>query len=261
MSAIASRPSGGIDTMGIELTDVGFAYGARAVLASVRFHVPDGQIWALVGRSGSGKTTLLHIIAGLYTPTQGTVALGGEASQPGRIKGVVFQDDCLLGWLTAEQNLLFPAHRRAGPEARTRAERMLEAVELAGCGDLYPYEMSTGMRKRLEFARALLADGDHILADEPFGTVDAVTRRNLWTLWRQLRTSHPRTGILCTHDPEEAIRLCDAVVPLQSGRPSTCGDPFVVPASIRALDMTEETEDLWSLKRQVIEALKERLHG
>jgi len=243
--------------MAIVLRDLQFAYGSRRVLKSINLHVPKGEIWALVGRSGAGKTTLLHIIAGLYRATSGEVAINGRGSGPGCIRGVVFQDECLLGWLTVEQNILFPDYRRPSFERQGKAKQLLRAVGLSDRTDSYPSELSAGMRKRLEFARALMADTEYILADEPFGTIDAVTRRELWRLWRKLRQDEPRTGILCTHDPEEAVRLCDVVVALCGGEPSICNEPIRIPKGVGALGIDSENKELWALKQQVIESLSE----
>lgn len=242
--------------MGIVLKDISFAIGSTRIFESVSMNIPTGEIWALVGRSGSGKTTLLHVIAGLFRARRGFVSVEGRGDGPGRIRGVVFQDEALLGWLTAEDNLLFPNYRHPTEEQLTRSRRLLAAVGLADRWQSYPHELSTGMRKRLEFARALLADNEYILADEPFGTVDTITRRSLWEMWLDLRQREPRTGLLCTHDTEEAIRLCDVIVPLHSDGGKGCGEALRVPEKLRGLGVSGEDWDLWSFKEQVIKHLE-----
>lgn len=128
---------------------------------------------------------------------------------------------------------------------------MLAAVGLGDRLDAYPHEMSVGMRKRLEVARALLADDSYFLADEPFGTVDAVTRLSMWRLWRDLRRTEPRTGLLCTHDPEEALRLCDSVIALRSDGIASEVEVVAVPVALRGLGLEDESVDLARLKRHV----------
>lgn len=244
---------------GLCLEDVSFSYGTQAVLQSVTLCVPKGEIWALVGRSGTGKTTLLNTVAGLFTPSSGKITVAGRPlGGAGRIRGVVFQEDSLLGWLSAMDNMLFPLDHNPPAALRAKAESLLSAVGLEGARRTMPQELSTGMRKRLEFARALLADQEYMLADEPFGTVDALTRRDLWELWIDLRKAEPRTGLLSTHDPEEAVRLCDVVAVLRSAAPSSIGRLFTVPDAVHQLSVTEHSEELSKIKEDILNALAER---
>lgn len=243
-------------TTGIAVHNVSFGFGDDIIFESISFDIPVGQIWALVGRSGVGKTTLLQIIAGLFEPRTGTVTIQGRQNNgPGRIKGVVFQDDSLLGWLTVERNILFPRDTEKVEETRNHTLTILREVGLAGREKALPITLSTGMRKRVEFARALFADDEYLLADEAFSTLDALTRRDLWKLWQKLRESQPRTGLLCTHDPEEALRLCDVVVPLVPGPPAKLGQAFEVPKHLSSLPLDQTSEELFTLKERLIRAL------
>jgi ABC-type nitrate/sulfonate/bicarbonate transport system ATPase subunit len=166
-----------ISENGISVQDVAFSYDGKPVFESVSFEIPRGKMWALIGRSGVGKTTLLQIIAGLFHSPEGSVEVAGrEREIAGRIKGVVFQEDSLLGWLTVQQNVLFPQHEHPQDEARARAKKILAEVGLADCEDALPATLSVGMRKRVEFARAILVDDQYLLADEPFGPLDALRR-------------------------------------------------------------------------------------
>ena len=247
--------------VGLRVDGVAFAYGKRQVLSGVSFEVPKGQVWGLLGRSGCGKTTLLHVLSGLYRPSEGAVHVDGRAPGPGSIRGVVFQEECLLGWLDVEGNVLFPAHRVAAPALRERAQRLLGQVGLGEVLREYPHELSTGMRKRLEVARAIIADDEYFLADEPFGTVDYVTRLAMWRMWRDLRRREARTGILCTHDPEEALRLCDAVVALQGNDTASRLQIIPIPPSIADLGLDEDSADLTTLKRRLITIVADVNHG
>ena len=157
-----------------------------------------------------------------------------------------------MGWLTVEDNVLFPQHTRAPDEERIKARSLLNEMGLSKCHDDFPSTLSTGMRKRVEFARALFVAHDYLLADEPFGPLDALTRRSLWKLWQELRRREPRTGILSTHDPEEAIRLCDVVITLTPGNPARLGQPLEVPSHLSNLAPNETTAELLSLKERIV---------
>lgn len=240
--------------MSINIENISFFYNQKQVLKDISFKIPRNELWALLGRSGVGKTTLLHIICGIYRPKEGSVLVENRKAGLGSIRGVVFQDECLLDWLTVEQNVLFPNHRTPLKEHRERGRRILEGVGLINYLSALPNELSTGMRKRLEFARALIVDKEYILADEPFGTVDVATRMNLWELWINLRKEEPRTGILCTHDPEEAIRLCDTIIILKSGDSAAIGNYIKIPETIKAMNIKEQNEYFWQLKKKVIDS-------
>jgi ABC-type nitrate/sulfonate/bicarbonate transport system ATPase subunit len=244
-------------SIGISVQDVAFGYDNKPIFESINFEVPIGKMWALVGRSGVGKTTLLQIISGLFCSSHGSVTVAERNQEgTGRIKGVVFQDESLLGWLSVEQNLLFPNHKQAAESAKSKAHKILIEVGLSGFENALPATLSTGMRKRVEFARAILVDDQYLLADEPFGPLDALTRRDLWRIWQVLRKSEPRTGILSTHDPEEALRLCDVVVPLVPGPPAHLGTPIVVPPYFSTLSPSESNGELIAFKEQLIHGLE-----
>jgi ABC-type nitrate/sulfonate/bicarbonate transport system ATPase subunit len=242
--------------IGIEVSDLCFGFGTENLLEGISLRVPVGEIWALIGRSGVGKTTLLQIIAGLFTPRSGMVRVADRSvGGPGRIRGVVFQEDSLLGWLTVEDNVLFPGHRDGIDGRAARASGILSQVGLAEWRNAFPNKLSTGMRKRVEFARALTADDRYLLADEAFSTLDALTRRELWHMWLKLRETEPRTGILSTHDPEEAIRLCDVVVPLIPTRPATLGTPIRVPSHLAQLKPQDASDELNVLRESLVSAI------
>lgn len=242
--------------VGITVSGVQFSFGSREVLSRIDLKVPQGQMWGLVGRSGTGKSTLLNIMAGLYTPNAGEIFVAGrEREQHSRIRGVVFQEDSLIGWLSVRENLLFPKHLHPVGDAIPKSEALLRELGLSDRASALPGQLSAGMRKRVEFARALLSDTDYLLMDEPFGSVDALTRRELWSMWHELRKSAPRTGIMSTHDPEEALRMCDAVVVLSPNSPSTITKILPVSPSIRELQIDQYSDELADSRAKIIEWL------
>ncbi|HEX6799508.1 MAG TPA: ABC transporter ATP-binding protein [Ktedonobacterales bacterium] len=210
----------------LDVRDVSMRYpqrggGSLAVLDDVSLTVGDGELVALIGPSGCGKSTLLAILAGLEAPTAGSVAVRGDrdARRLGRF-GYMPQRDLLLPWRSALGNaaagLEAQGVRRA--EARERARAVFGEFGLAGFERAYPPQLSGGMRQRVAFARTVLAGGELLLLDEPFGALDALTRASLqrWLLdlWERLE----RTCLLVTHDVDEALLLADRVYAL-SPRP------------------------------------------
>jgi NitT/TauT family transport system ATP-binding protein len=210
----------------LEVEDVHKRYGpvGNAVLAlgGISLTVAPGEFVCLVGASGCGKSTLLNLISGLDQPTAGAI------HSLGRI-GLLFQEAALFPWLTAADNVEL-ALRLAGVaanERREEASRLLRLVHLEGFGDKRPHELSGGMRQRVALARALGQRADLLLMDEPFGSLDAITRDLLHDeierLWRELGF----TVVFVTHDVREAVRLGDRVVVLSS-RPGRVVDDVPV---------------------------------
>ncbi|MFC1724263.1 ABC transporter ATP-binding protein [candidate division KSB1 bacterium] len=241
--------------MSIKIENITFFYNETEILREISFCIPKGEIWALLGRSGIGKTTLINIISGLFTPKTGKILINNREYGPGCIKGIVFQDESLLGWLTVKQNLLFPDYKKPNKGRELNVKQILESVQLTEACNLLPYQLSAGMKKRLEFARALDADPEYILADEPFGTLDIITRRSLWSLWKNLKRENPRTGILCTHDPDEAIRLSDQIILMKPIDVSDQTLLYKIPDSIKCLDINLENDDLRILRQKIISNL------
>ena len=208
------------------------------VFAGIDFELPAGECLAVVGRSGCGKSTLLNVLAGVHAPAAGNVAVAGEAvaagdwrrtGSPGCASGhaaYLFQQDLLLPWKGALANALFAARVAAGHVARRerqeleeRAAGLLREFGLGESLELLPRELSGGMRQRVALARTVLMDRGLILLDEPFGSLDAVTRgeMRLWLL--DVMAAHPATWVLVTHDVDEAVLLGDQVAVLR-GRPA-----------------------------------------
>jgi len=218
----------------VRLRNVSFRYPntPAPVLEGLDVALPLGHITAIVGPSGCGKTTLLHLIASLLDPTEGTVEYVGAESP--RI-GYVFQTPALLPWYTVEQNLQLAASLvdRSEPGRRSwgTAREWIQSTGLAGSEHLYPAQLSQGMCQRAAIGMTMLGSPDLLLLDEPFGALDALTREFMDLLliegWKERRA----TGVMVTHDIEEAVFVATRVLLLSSPPARVVGDwPVDLPA-------------------------------
>jgi sulfonate transport system ATP-binding protein len=182
----------------------------KGVLNGVDLDIERGEFVALLGRSGSGKSTLLRALADLDREATGS----GELVVPDKIS-VVFQDARLLPWKRVLDNVLLGLE---GRDVRARGLRALAEVELAGREESWPYELSGGEQQRVALARSLVREPELLLADEPFGALDALTRIRMHVLLRKLSEAHKPAVLLVTHDVQEAIELADRVVVLDDGK-------------------------------------------
>jgi ABC-type nitrate/sulfonate/bicarbonate transport system ATPase subunit len=193
--------------------------GTLEVLRDVSLHVNSGEFVALIGPSGSGKTTALSLIAGLEAPISGEIVLRGDPHAPrlGHI-GYMPQRDLLLPWRSALDNATAGLEVRgvSKAEARERARALFFQFGLAGFERAWPATLSGGMRQRVAFARAVLAGGDLLLLDEPFGALDALTRLSLQRWLAEVYATLNLTCLLVTHDLDEALLLADRVYVLTS---------------------------------------------
>jgi ABC-type nitrate/sulfonate/bicarbonate transport system ATPase subunit/protein associated with RNAse G/E len=218
----------------LELHHVGKTFHAERMtvraLADISFGVRPGEFVTIIGPSGSGKSTLFNIIVGLLNPDEGEVWLDGSPAPDrlGRV-GYMPQRDLLLPWRTVIDNAIIPQELAGVPGelARRRARELLSPFGLKDFGDAYPASLSGGMRQRAALLRTVLAERDILLLDEPFGALDALTRRELqdWLLemWRQFG----QTVLFVTHDVEEALYLADRVIVL-SPRPGRVREMLTV---------------------------------
>lgn len=197
--------------------------GGLRALQNVSFDVARQEFVCILGPSGSGKTTLLRVIAGLLKPTRGEIMFEDtpEALHPPRV-GLVFQQANLMPWRTALENIILPLELVGIPseQARPRAEELIAQVGLQGFENSWPRDLSGGMAQRVAIARSLIQDPDLLLLDEPFGSLDALTREKMGAELLQLWQARRKTVIMVTHSISEALLLSDRVLVLSS-RPGT----------------------------------------
>jgi sulfonate transport system ATP-binding protein len=194
----------------VQVSRLSRRFGDRTILSDLDLHILSGEFVALLGRSGSGKSTLLRAIAGLDHDTVGS----GDLDITGQVS-VVFQDARLLPWLRVLDNVVLGLR---GAVARESGLAALAEVGLAGRERAWPSQLSGGEQQRAALARSLAWDPDLLLADEPFGALDALTRIKMHDLLRELCKRHRPAVLLVTHDVDEAVLLADRVLVLQDGK-------------------------------------------
>ena len=229
--------------------------GPFVALRDINLTVAKGEFVTMIGHSGCGKSTLLNLIAGLTTPTQGSlICANREIAGPGPDRGVVFQNHSLLPWLTCFENVYLavervfgqtrdtgiPAESRAQLKARTEAA--LAMVGLTPAAQKRPGEISGGMKQRVGIARALSMEPNVLLLDEPFGALDALTRAKLQDELLQIVAKTHSTVVMVTHDVDEAVLLSDRIVMLTNGPAATIGEILAVDLP-RPRDRIELAED------------------
>ncbi|MGV0849970.1 ABC transporter ATP-binding protein [Mycolicibacterium phlei] len=196
-----------------ELRGVNKWYGDHHVLVDVSLRVARGEIVALIGRSGSGKSTILRVLAGLSDEHTGERIVAGAPA-------VAFQEPRLFPWRSVRTNVVYGLTRSSltKAQARERADRALVDVGLAGRARAWPLTLSGGQAQRVSLARALVAEPQLLLLDEPFGALDALTRLSMRDLLLDLWREHGFGVLLVTHDVDEAVALADRVLVLEDGR-------------------------------------------
>lgn len=197
----------------LRLENVSRSFGALEVLRGLSLDVEAGEFVAVVGPSGCGKTTLLNLFSGFDKPSAGRVVCNGRLR-------MVYQQDGLFPWATVAENISMGLSDIRDEEERERQlEEMLGFIKLKGFEQHYPHQLSGGMRQRVELARALSGETDTLLLDEPFSSLDYLTRLRLRRELARILRERPRTVVLVTHDIEEAAQLADRVIVL-SERPT-----------------------------------------
>ncbi|QNM95171.1 ABC transporter ATP-binding protein [Chitinimonas koreensis] len=192
-------------------------------LRDIDLEIPAGQFVCLLGPSGCGKSTLLNAVAGFSLPSAGEIVVQGKrVTEPGPERGMVFQEYALFPWMTVAQNIAFGLKVKKAPAAEIEAKvaSLLEKLKLKEFRDRYPKDLSGGMRQRVAIARVLALDSPIMLMDEPFGALDALTRRSLQDELLRIWDEFGKTILFVTHSIEESIYLADRIVVL-TYRPGT----------------------------------------
>jgi len=204
-------------------------HGLLHVLDNISFDVADGETVAIVGPSGCGKSTLMNILAGFNPPDSGSVRIDGEVvSKPSPHGILISQQGSVFPWLSVQQNLMFGLTDHAPAEKRELADHYAALVGLKGFENRYPHELSGGMLKRAELARALVVKPEILFMDEPFSALDALMHLRMRNELLRILDEERHTVVLITHDVEEAIHLANRVIVL-SARPTTIQSTFDVP--------------------------------
>jgi ABC-type nitrate/sulfonate/bicarbonate transport system ATPase subunit len=221
-------------TGAVSLRGVGHSYGPLRTIDRVDLEVRPHEVLSLVGPSGCGKSTLLELICGLLEPEDGSISAGG-ADARARLATCAFmpQRDLLFPWLSALDNAALALRNRGlrRAEARNLAGERFARFGLAGFEEARPAELSGGMRQRVAFLRTLLSDKPVLALDEPFASLDAITRAEMQEWLAAALEAEPRTIVLVTHDVEEALYLADRVAVL-SARPARVVEELEAPAGL-----------------------------
>lgn len=224
MEASSRRPiSDSGSNVKVSLEHIQMVYESRKrnmiALQNINLDIKDGEFVVFIGPSGCGKSTLLRVIAGLLKPTSGQMLINGKpVNKPGADRAVVFQDDSVFPWMTVEQNVEYGLKIRGigKKEREETVNRFLSMVGLVrpGIHKMLPKELSGGMRKRVDMARAIANGPEMLLMDEPFGMLDAMTKEKLQMETLKIWEETGKTICFVTHDLEEAIFLADRIVVL-----------------------------------------------
>ncbi len=212
---------------GIEIRDVVHQYGGRngqggvTALDHINLHIRDNEFHCLLGPSGCGKSTLLYLIGGFIPVQHGVIETArGKVTGPSPERGIVFQNFALFPWKTVLQNTLYGLEKLGLPkkERLEKAKHFIDLVHLTGFENAYPSQLSGGMQQRAAIARTLAVDPEILLMDEPFGALDAQTRRVMQEELRSIFERTRKTVVFVTHDVHEAVFLADRIS-IMSARP------------------------------------------
>jgi NitT/TauT family transport system ATP-binding protein len=216
----------------VELSRVRLSFGSVEVLRDISITIQSGEFVAIIGPSGCGKSTLLNVMSGEISPSSGSVASQGHVR-------MIYQHDGLFPWQTVSENILLGLRSIADAAERSRQlNELLRLIRLEGFENHYPHQLSGGMRQRVELARAMAGDSDVLLMDEPFSSLDYLTRLRLRGEVARLLEERPRTVVLVTHDIEEAAQLADRLIVL-TDRPAQIRREMVIRAP-RPRNLTDE---------------------
>ncbi len=230
-------------------------------LSGIDLDIDEGEFVSIIGPSGCGKTTLLRIVGGLLTPTRGTVRIDGASpdhARRQRLFGAVFQDAALLPWRTAAENVRLSIELN-GDDKKSEVNDLLDTVGLDGFHDSHPYQLSGGMKQRVALARALATRPRILLMDEPFGSLDEITRTDMGYQLLRIWESRPTTVLFVTHSISEAVMLSDRVVVL-SPRPGEIVDVVDIELPRPRMRSVEESQEFGGCMALVRGLLKGARH-
>lgn len=226
-SKAADMPATSASRPAIEIEDVSKTYRTKEdeveSLGRLNIKIEDGEFVVVVGPSGCGKSTLLKIVSGLLRPTTGQIRVAGHTvKQPHRDIGIVFQNALLLPWRSVIENVMMPADVKKLPRSEylVRAKALLKRAGLEGFEQKMPWQLSGGMQQRVSICRALVHGPKIVLMDEPFGSLDALTREKMNFDLARLQRETRMTVLMITHSISEAVFLADRVL-VMSERPGT----------------------------------------
>ena len=222
----------------LSITNLYADYGGKPALEEINLTLASGELLVVLGPSGCGKTTLLNLIAGFVPYQRGTIQLEGKKVEgPGAERGVVFQNEGLLPWRNVQENVAFGL-QLAGVNREQRLEtarQMLKKVGLEGAEKRFIWQLSGGQRQRVGIARALAANPQLLLLDEPFGALDAFTREQMQTLLLRLWHETGKQVLLITHDIEEAVFMATELVLLSPGPGRVVERRYVAGEPVRSI--------------------------
>lgn len=233
----------------------------NVILDGVNLSINENEYISIIGHSGCGKSTLLKIVAGLETATSGIVTLQGkEIRKPGAERMMVFQHYSLLPWLTVEENVRLAVDEVykniSSLEKKQIVSKHLSMVNLTSARDKYPDEISGGMKQRVGIARALAIRPKMLLMDEPFGALDALTRRKLQRQVLEICEDHQLAVMMVTHDVDEALFMSDRIVLMKNGPNANIGEILTVPfPHPRDSHELRESPDYYELRNYALDFL------
>lgn len=256
----------------IQVNNLGKRYeqaGGSFAIENISFRVEKGQFITILGPSGCGKSVLMNLLCGIEKPSHGENVLEGKSFSHGvpasqrRRFGFAFQENNLLEWRTVEKNLMFPMecfHLKKSIDCKARVDEMLQLVGLENFQRSYPYELSGGMKQRIGFARTLMHDPGILLLDQPFGALDAITRKilnfDLLRIWKQTG----KTIIMVTNSVEEAILLSSKAIFLSSGQPTNIQEVVDIDIPLNARNETITAFPAYQALQKKMDSLVHSLH-
>lgn len=203
----------------IRVDNISKSYGAgpyaKAVVQNCSFTIERNKLTVMIGPSGCGKSTLIRLLAGFEKPSSGSIQMDGKPiTGPGKDRLVVFQETALFPWMTTRDNIMYGPRARSEdtPQTRSQAQFLLEKVGLKAFSKKYPPQLSGGMQRRAELARAMINEPDVMILDEPFRGLDAMSKELMWEYYAGLFEESHRTNFFVTTDIDEAIFLADRLI-------------------------------------------------